>query len=121
MSVFFNNRFDEARKFLKTLQIIPLKKEHVVRKTEEMSHADAPIKYVLDDILLLYMECIFEFYQEKKREKTNFPQNKTLFQELHEDAQVLINFGGQIQKKLNRADTLRRLLDFQSRMSSQDK
>jgi hypothetical protein len=37
---------------------------------------------------------------------------------LRYDASVLLSFGGQIQKKLNRSDTVNRLVEIQNRMSS---
>lgn len=99
------------------MQFIPNNSEEVVRRTEAFYHSEAPIKHVVDDVLLLYMECIYELFQEKMRETTNFSQNQNFFQDLQNDVRFLIYFAGQIQRKLNSADTMRRLTDFQNRMS----
>lgn len=72
----------------------------------------------MDDVMVLYMECIFEAYQEKRRDTSSFAQYQKLFQDLRYEAAVLVSFGEQFQNKLNRADaTIQRLVDFQNRMS----
>lgn len=101
-----------------TLKLFPCSQEEKVIKVQEFSNFDGPIRHVIDDIVILFMESIFEIYQEKRRDTSNFAQYQSVFQELRNEASLLLSFGGQIQQKLNRSDTVNRLMDFQNRMSS---
>jgi hypothetical protein len=101
-----------------TLKIFPCTQEEKVVKVQEYSNFEGPFRHVIDDILILLMESIFEIYQEKRRETAHFPQYQKVFQDLRHDAGVLMSFAGQIQKKLNRADTVNQLVAFQNRMSA---
>ena len=111
-------RFKEAKDYMSALKLFPCSQEEKVLKVQEFSNFEGPIRHVIDDILILFMDSIFEIYEEKRRDTPNYAQYQSVFQDLRHDASLLISFGGQIQQRLNRSDTVNRLLDYQSRMSS---
>ena len=100
------------------LKLFPVSQEEKAVKVQEFSNFDVSIRRVMDDILLCYMNCIFELYQEKRRDTPHFSQYQKLFQDLRNDANLLLSFSGQIQKKLNRSDTVNRLMEYQNAMIS---
>jgi hypothetical protein len=113
-------RYKEAKEYMMALRLFPSSQEEKITKVQEFSNFEGPVRHVMDDMLLLYMECLLELYQEKRQDTQHFSQYQHVLQDLRRDASLLVSFAGQVQKKLTRPDTAHRLMDFQTRMSTDD-
>lgn len=118
-SLHHNRKFDEAKTFLSRMRFLPSTDDEKMAKVQEFLSMDSPVRSLMDDILLAYMECIFELFHEKRRDRANYSFHQNAMRSLQFEAGVLVAFGGQLQRRFNRTDTASRLMDYHNRMVSE--
>lgn len=132
-------RYQEAIELLDNLRLFPSRpmvdpngEDGFSYYVQRFLHLEYPIQRIIDDILIMSVECIYNLYTEAKmkgNEQINYSQQqfnfndgiqqreKEIFNYLRQRISLLVTFTGYIQNNLiNSTNTIRKLNEIEVRM-----